>query len=72
VRQVIGGSWVGLFKTHFVLFRDLGHHVDIVQGDIDILKELFKGEGYNLDANALLEVNTIFKYRLQTGPTKNL
>ncbi|XP_058117526.1 uncharacterized protein LOC131259930 isoform X3 [Anopheles coustani] len=33
---------------------EYGQHIDTVQTDLESLKELLKGEGYQLDANALL------------------
>ncbi|XP_039449165.1 heat shock factor protein isoform X3 [Culex pipiens pallens] len=33
---------------------DYGHHIDTVQTDLDSLKDLLKGEGYQFDANTLL------------------
>ncbi|XP_035893272.1 probable serine/threonine-protein kinase yakA isoform X6 [Anopheles stephensi] len=33
---------------------EYGQHIDSVQNDLESLKELLKGEGYQLDANALL------------------
>uniref|UniRef100_A0A182NSX7 HSF-type DNA-binding domain-containing protein n=1 Tax=Anopheles dirus TaxID=7168 RepID=A0A182NSX7_9DIPT len=33
---------------------EYGQHIDTVQNDLESLKELLKGEGYQLDANALL------------------
>ncbi|XP_055596404.1 heat shock factor protein isoform X2 [Uranotaenia lowii] len=38
----------------FTSVIDYGQHIDSVQTDLDSLKELLKGEGYQLDANALL------------------
>lgn len=42
--------------NHFICLSELGSHVDTVQSDLDVLKEILKGDGYNLDANTLLEV----------------
>uniref|UniRef100_A0A182WDS3 HSF-type DNA-binding domain-containing protein n=1 Tax=Anopheles minimus TaxID=112268 RepID=A0A182WDS3_9DIPT len=36
---------------------EYGQHIDTVQTDLESLKELLKGEGYQLDANALLGVS---------------
>uniref|UniRef100_A0A182YAU5 HSF-type DNA-binding domain-containing protein n=1 Tax=Anopheles stephensi TaxID=30069 RepID=A0A182YAU5_ANOST len=37
---------------------EYGQHIDSVQNDLESLKELLKGEGYQLDANALLGLMT--------------
>lgn len=37
--------------------RELSSHVESVQGEIDYLKEVLKGEGYSFDANTLLGVS---------------
>lgn len=46
----------------FSNFSELNSHVDTVQGEIDYLKEMLKGEGYNFDTNSLPWVNYSSNY----------
>lgn len=37
--------------------RDITHHLDTVQGDLDTLKDLLRADNYTFDANTLLNVS---------------
>lgn len=41
----------------FLCRAEYGQHIDTVQNDLESLRELLKGEGYQLDANTLLGVS---------------
>lgn len=51
--------WIMLkiLTISIVLRTDFGQHFETVQTDLDSLKDLLKGDGYQLDANALLGVS---------------
>ncbi|KFB51194.1 heat shock transcription factor (hsf) [Anopheles sinensis] len=57
VRSSSSSSSSSLHARHEINFlyrAEYGQHIDTVQTDLESLKELLKGEGYQLDANALL------------------